>query len=117
MIRRNSIRAGVLDGRLYLKGYGDPTTRRADYQALAKAVYRAGIRRVAGELVVDGSYFDGTRYNSTWSTSYAASYYAAEVSGLTVAPNSDLDPGTVLVRAWPGDEEWARFVREQVDIL
>ena len=102
VIRRNSVRAGVLDGRLYLKGYGDPTTRRADYQALADAVHRAGIRRVAGDLVVDGSYFDGTGYNPTWSTSYAASYYAAEVSGLTVAPNSDLDPGTVYLRWAPG---------------
>ena len=26
----------------------------------------------------------------------------------------DLDPGTVRVRAWPGDQEWAEFVGEQV---
>ena len=26
----------------------------------------------------------------------------------------DLDPGTVRVVAWPGDEQWAEFVGEQV---
>ncbi len=102
VIRRNTVRDGVLDGRLYLKGYGDPTTRQSDFAALAKDVQRAGVRKVRTDLVVDGSYFDGTRYNATWSKSYAASYYAAEVSGLTVAPNADLDPGTVYLRYAPG---------------
>ena len=102
VIRRGAVRGGVLSGRLYLKGYGDPTTRRADYETLARAVQRAGVRRVESDLVVDASYFDKDRYNATWRTSYAASYYAAEVSALTVAANADLDPGTVYLKYAPG---------------
>jgi serine-type D-Ala-D-Ala carboxypeptidase/endopeptidase (penicillin-binding protein 4) len=102
VIRRGAVSAGTVNGRLYLKGYGDPTTRRADYEALARAVQRAGIKRVKTDLVVDAGYFDSVRYNPTWRTSYAASYYAAEVSALTVAANTDLDPGTVYLKYKPG---------------
>ncbi len=102
VIRRGAVSGGVLNGHLYLKGYGDPTTRRADYEVLARDVRRAGVRRVSGDLIVDASYFDANRYNATWRTSYAASYYAAEVSALTVAANADLDPGTVYVKYAPG---------------
>ena len=102
VIRRGALTGGVVNGRLYLKGYGDPTTRRADYESLARDVQRAGVRRVKTDLVVDAGYFDANRYNATWRTSYAASYYAAEVSGLTVAANADLDPGTVYVKYRPG---------------
>ncbi len=102
VIRRGALTNGLVNGRLYLKGYGDPTTRQSDYAALARQVYRAGVRRIKTDLIVDATYFDADRYNATWKTSYAASYYAAEVSGLTVAANADLDPGTVYLRYSPG---------------
>jgi D-alanyl-D-alanine carboxypeptidase/D-alanyl-D-alanine-endopeptidase (penicillin-binding protein 4) len=102
VIRRGSVRKGVLDGRLYLKGYGDPTARVSDYTSLAKQVRARGITRVTGALVADATFFDGTRYNPSWSTGYASSYYAAQTSALTVAPNSDLDSGTILLSYKPG---------------
>ena len=102
VFRRARIVDGVVRGRLYLKGYGDPTTRQADYRFLAEQVRAAGITRVSGRLAVDATYFDAQRYNPGWSTGYADDYYAAEISGLTVAPNADLDSGTVLVNYAPG---------------
>ena len=92
----------MLDGRLYLKGYGDPTTRQSDFAALARQVKAAGITKVTGRLVVDSSYFDHVRYNPGWSKGYAHDYYAGEISALTVAPNADLDSGTVIIRYAPG---------------
>ena len=92
---------GTLQGRLYLKGYGDPTTRQADFALLAEGVADAGIDKVDGSLIVDSSYFDHQRYNPGWKTSYADDYYAAEISALTVAPNDDYDSGTVYVKAKP----------------
>jgi D-alanyl-D-alanine carboxypeptidase/D-alanyl-D-alanine-endopeptidase (penicillin-binding protein 4) len=100
--RRNPVVRGVLDGRLYLKGFGDPTTRESDYAQLARQVKAAGIVRVAGRLVVDPTYFDGVRYNPGWFKGYAQDYYAAEISALTVAPNADLDSGTVILKYRPG---------------
>ena len=92
----------MLDGRLYLKGYGDPTTRESDYAVLARQVKAAGITRVTGQLVVDPSYFDAVRYNPGWSKAYAEDYYAGEISALTVAPNADHDSGTVILKFRPG---------------
>ena len=100
--RRNRVVDGVLDGRLYLKGYGDPTTRQSDYADLARSVRRAGITRVNGPLTVDPTYFDSTRYNPAWSKAYADDSYAGEISALTVAPNADLDSGTVFLKYAPG---------------
>ncbi|MDN5771387.1 MAG: D-alanyl-D-alanine carboxypeptidase/D-alanyl-D-alanine-endopeptidase [Microlunatus sp.] len=102
VIRRARVVGSTLQGRLYLKGYGDPTTQVGDYQALARQVRAAGIRTVTGKLVVDASYFDSVRYNPTWRTSYADHYYAAEISALTVAPNADYDSGTMIIKYRPG---------------
>ena len=98
VVRREPVRDGVLRGSLYLVGHGDPTTRQSDYAALAAEVRAAGIRKVTGPLVADGSFFDSQRYNPGWSTSYASAYYAAQTAALTVAPNADLDAGTVIVK-------------------
>ena len=102
VIRRGPVVGGTLRGRLYLKGYGDPTARVADYASLARQVRAAGVRRVTESLAIDASYFDQVRYNPRWSTSYASAYYAAQVSGLTLAPNADLDSGTVYLTYAPG---------------
>lgn len=102
VISRHKIVNGTLQGPLYLKGYGDPTSRQSDYAWLAKQVRAAGITRVKDRLYVDASYYDAQRYNPGWSTAYADDYYAAEISALTVAPNADLDSGTVIVNYRPG---------------
>ena len=93
---------GVLRGRLYLKGYGDPTTMQSDYAALARQVRASGIRRVSDKLIVDPTFFDSVRYNPNWSTTYASDYYAAQISALTVAPNTDYDSGTTIIKYAPG---------------
>jgi D-alanyl-D-alanine carboxypeptidase/D-alanyl-D-alanine-endopeptidase (penicillin-binding protein 4) len=102
VIRRGPITKGVLHGRLYLKGYGDPTSRASDYASLARKVRASGVRVVTGSLVADASFFDSHRYNAGWSREYSSSYYAAQTSALTVAPNADLDSGTVLLTYKPG---------------
>lgn len=93
---------GKLRGDLYLKGYGDPTALESDYQALAKQVAAAGIRRVDGDLVADDSYFDSVRLGPFWSWDDEPFYYSAQTSALTVAPNTDYDSGTVIVESTPG---------------
>jgi len=98
VIKRARVTGSTLDGRLYLKGYGDPTARTGDYASLARQVRAAGIRTVTGKLVVDATYFDSVRYNPKWKTGYAEDYYAAPISALTLAPNADYDSGTVIIK-------------------
>lgn len=57
-------------GRLVLKGYGDPTLTTADLRTLASSLRAAGIRRVTGRIAGDESYFDKRRTASGWKASY-----------------------------------------------
>ncbi|MGH3095916.1 MAG: D-alanyl-D-alanine carboxypeptidase/D-alanyl-D-alanine endopeptidase [Streptosporangiales bacterium] len=105
VLRTGQVRGHTLHGDLYLRGGGDPTILAGDYDRLAKRVAAAGIRKVHGSLVADDTYFDDTRLGPFWSWDDEPYYYNAQISALTVAPNTDYDAGTVIVRIAPGDHE------------
>ena len=65
--RRSS---SVWRGRLILRGYGDPTLRRADLRRLAWRIHRLGIRTVTGDIVGDESYYDRRRIGPGWKRSW-----------------------------------------------
>ncbi|MFF8291236.1 D-alanyl-D-alanine carboxypeptidase/D-alanyl-D-alanine-endopeptidase [Streptomyces sp. NPDC016309] len=102
------VRGGVLHGDLYLRGTGDPTTLAKDYDALAARVAGSGIRRVTGRLVADDTRFDTERLGRSWAADDESSYYSAQISPLTVAPDTDYDSGTVIVEAAPASGPGAR---------
>ncbi|SBT52612.1 D-alanyl-D-alanine carboxypeptidase/D-alanyl-D-alanine endopeptidase [Micromonospora auratinigra] len=101
-------RAGLLSGNLYLRGGGDPTMLAADYDRLAAQVAAEGVRVVTGNLVADDTRYDRTRLGPDWTWDDESAYYAAQVSALTVAPDTDYDAGTVIVHAAPGGTAGAR---------
>jgi len=97
-------RSGVLKGDLIVYGRGDPTINarlnggdifRA-LQPLVAALTNAGVKRVAGDLIGDESFFHGPPYGSGWSWDDLNYYYGAEVSALTLNDN------TLQVVAKPG---------------
>ncbi|MFC4145720.1 D-alanyl-D-alanine carboxypeptidase/D-alanyl-D-alanine-endopeptidase [Micromonospora mangrovi] len=96
-------RAGLVSGDLYLRGGGDPTMLAADYDALAAQVAADGVRVVTGNLVADDTRYDTARLGPDWTWDDESYYYAAQVSALTVAPDTDYDAGTVIVNAAPAD--------------
>ncbi|HEX5419622.1 MAG TPA: D-alanyl-D-alanine carboxypeptidase/D-alanyl-D-alanine-endopeptidase [Gammaproteobacteria bacterium] len=51
-------RGPKLDGDLALKGYGDPFLVLENFWKLLRAVHRLGVDDIAGNLVLDDSYFD-----------------------------------------------------------
>ncbi|MDT3396289.1 D-alanyl-D-alanine carboxypeptidase/D-alanyl-D-alanine-endopeptidase [Streptomyces sp. B1866] len=93
---------GRLAGDLYLRGTGDPTLLARDYDALAAEVAASGVRHVTGRLVADDTRFDAERLGAGWAADNESAYYAAQISALTVAPDTDYDAGSVYVRAAPG---------------
>ena len=58
------------NGRLVLRGFGDPTLTSADLRTLASALRSAGLRRVTGRIAGDESFFDKRRTASGWRASY-----------------------------------------------
>jgi D-alanyl-D-alanine carboxypeptidase/D-alanyl-D-alanine-endopeptidase (penicillin-binding protein 4) len=97
-----SVLGGKVRGDLYLKGYGDPTALESDYVGLAEQLRAAGVRRVEGDLIADDTYFDHVRLGDSWAWDDEPFYYNAQISALTLAPNTDYDSGTAIVESRPG---------------
>ncbi|WAP56366.1 D-alanyl-D-alanine carboxypeptidase/D-alanyl-D-alanine endopeptidase [Streptomyces sp. S465] len=97
-----SRRGHTLRGDLYLRGTGDPTMLAADYDRLAKSVADAGVTEVTGRLIADDTRFDAQRVGRSWAADDESSYYAAQISALTLAPDTDYDAGSVIVEVTPG---------------
>ncbi|MFC0602141.1 D-alanyl-D-alanine carboxypeptidase/D-alanyl-D-alanine endopeptidase [Streptomyces palmae] len=95
-------RGSVLEGDLYLRGTGDPNLLAKDYDRLAADLRAAGVTRVTGRLMADDTRFDDQRLGRSWAGDDESAYYSAQISALTVAPDTDYDAGTVIVRAAPG---------------
>jgi D-alanyl-D-alanine carboxypeptidase/D-alanyl-D-alanine-endopeptidase (penicillin-binding protein 4) len=60
------IAGGVLQGSLYVKGYGDPMLSFNDVASLAGGLYEAGLREIRGDIVGDVSYFDDHFWGKGW---------------------------------------------------
>ncbi|HZN17560.1 MAG TPA: D-alanyl-D-alanine carboxypeptidase/D-alanyl-D-alanine-endopeptidase [Micromonosporaceae bacterium] len=102
-VRTKGAHSGVaLRGDLYLRGTGDPTLLAADYDALAAKVAASGVQVVEGDLVADDTWFDDRRLGTDWAWDDESFYYAAPVSALSVAPNTDYDAGNVILTVRPG---------------
>lgn len=83
---------GVLQGDLVIVGDGDPTiSRRFDPAPLladwAESVWRAGVRRITGDVVADDRAFDDVRLHPDWDRGDAERWYGAEVGALSLNDN------------------------------
>ena len=84
-------RAGELKGDLILYGYGDPTLgmdRHSDWaNTLALQIRKAGITRIAGNLVGDATRFAAPLYGSGWEAADLQHWFGAPTSSLSVDDN------------------------------
>ncbi|MGE7435986.1 D-alanyl-D-alanine carboxypeptidase/D-alanyl-D-alanine endopeptidase [Kitasatospora sp. NPDC001175] len=94
----------TLEGDLVLRGGGDPSLLPADLDTLAHGVADSGITTVSGALLADASRYDGVPLGPNWAWDDQAAYYSPQISALTLATDTDYDPGTVRLTLTPGGQ-------------
>lgn len=58
-----NISDGVINGNLYIKGYGDPDLNSNDIRYLAKNILGKGITSITGNVIYDESFLDNSYYS------------------------------------------------------
>ncbi len=58
--------SGVIDGNLYIKGFGNSLFETADLKAMVQDLKRKGIQKIAGKIIGDDSYFDDEYSRRDW---------------------------------------------------
>lgn len=62
----DSFKNGVIEGNLYLKGYGDPILMDEQLWTIARDVAYRGVVQLTGSVLADDFYFDDQRYGRGW---------------------------------------------------
>jgi serine-type D-Ala-D-Ala carboxypeptidase/endopeptidase (penicillin-binding protein 4) len=78
---------GTLDGNIYLKGFGDPDLTTSDLDSLASVVRSKGITTIAGNIIVDNSFFDDNYWGAGWTWDDESDPDAPYISALSVNKN------------------------------
>ncbi|HXP59677.1 MAG TPA: D-alanyl-D-alanine carboxypeptidase/D-alanyl-D-alanine-endopeptidase, partial [Dongiaceae bacterium] len=87
---------GTLEGDVVVYGRGDPTINARLHggdslkalEPLAAALTNAGVKRIAGDLIGDASFFRGPEFGSGWAWDDQEHDYGAEISSLTINNNT-----------------------------
>lgn len=66
---------GIVEGNIFIKGYGDPLLVDENLWAIARDVAYGGISKITGNVYADDLYFDDGRYGKGWKAGWE-SYYA-----------------------------------------
>ena len=84
----NDLSDGIVNGNLYLKGYGDPTITTEDLKNLVQKIKAQKINLITGNIIVDDSFFEETFYRNEWIEDENISVPLPPISALTINNNS-----------------------------
>lgn len=79
-----SLEKGILNGNLYIKGYGDPNFLTTDFWRLLSSLRQQGIYEIKGDLIIDNSFFASQFHSTATFDGDARRAYNATPSALAI---------------------------------
>ncbi len=92
------VRNGVLNGNLYIKGYGNSVFTEQDLIEMVKELKNKGIKEITGNVIGDDSYFDDDYSRDDWINDELTNYRLPPVSALVLDRNRTAVRERVRVR-------------------
>jgi D-alanyl-D-alanine carboxypeptidase/D-alanyl-D-alanine-endopeptidase (penicillin-binding protein 4) len=83
----SNIEDGVINGNLYIKGFGNSTFSHYDLEQLASELKTKGITKITGNIIGDDTYFDNVYRRDDWIADETANVKLPPISALTVDRN------------------------------
>ncbi|PID57466.1 MAG: D-alanyl-D-alanine carboxypeptidase/D-alanyl-D-alanine-endopeptidase [Ignavibacteriae bacterium] len=81
------IKSGIIDGNLFIKGFGQSTFELSDLDSLIKNLINLGIKNIEGNIVGDDSYFDDIYTRDDWIVNERANVRLPPVSATIINKN------------------------------
>lgn len=81
------VNEGVLEGDLFIKGFGHSTFDFKDFDSLVSLIAATGIKSIKGNIIADDSYFDNLYTRDDWIIDERANVKLPPVSALVVNRN------------------------------
>ncbi|MFH1194917.1 MAG: D-alanyl-D-alanine carboxypeptidase/D-alanyl-D-alanine-endopeptidase [bacterium] len=78
---------GILEGNIYLKGFGNSTFSVEELDSLVKSLFNRGLRTIIGDVIADDTYFDDYYSREDWIADETSNLKLPAVSALVLNRN------------------------------
>jgi D-alanyl-D-alanine carboxypeptidase/D-alanyl-D-alanine-endopeptidase (penicillin-binding protein 4) len=82
-----NLKDGIINGNLYIKGFGNSTFTQNDLEKMVGELKNKGISKVTGNVVGDDTYFDNVYMRDDWIADETANVKLPPISALTIDRN------------------------------
>lgn len=62
----NNLNDGILNGNLYIKGFGNSTFTESDLRNMVNVLVKKGVKKIEGDIIGDDTYFDNIYTREDW---------------------------------------------------
>jgi len=83
----NDFSDGIIEGNIYIKGFGNSTFESTDLDSLVNKLYQLGLRKITGDVVGDDTYFDNVYSRDDWINEERANVKLPPISALVIDRN------------------------------
>ena len=84
------VKNGIINGDIYIKGYGNSTFTISDLEKMVKELRNRGIRKITGRIIGDDQYFDDVYYRADWIADEVANVTLPPISAIVINRNSEV---------------------------